>query len=226
MLDSEKEIFEKEIFEKYRLIDDKLFMSVDEAEILSRGLAEMVMADGIKVDKVIGIANGAILPATVIAEYMSLPLEMERIRRKGSGLKRKLAKVPFLLGLITAMYKLPISRDVLRFVMNKFNRLEENESQQQSDDQEELTVLVIDDAVETGQTLKRIMEMQLDVNPATTIYTAVISWSVAFEKPVSGAVEPDFFISKRIQHYPWSQNSNHFSDYQKWLKDRDLQEWE
>ncbi len=221
MLDSEKEIFEK-----YRLIDDKLFMSVHEAEILSRGLAEKVMAEGIKVDKVIGIANGAILPATVIAEYMSLPLEMERIRRKGSGIKRKLAKVPFLLELVTFMYKLPITRDVLKFVMNKFNRLEENDSQQQSESQEESTVLVVDDAVETGQTLKRIIEIQLEINPSVKIYTAVISWSVAFKNPVPGAVEPDFFISKRIQHYPWSQNSDHFADYQKWLQDRGLQEWE
>ncbi len=221
MLDSEKEIFEK-----YKLIDDKLFMSIHDAEVLSKGLAEMVMAEGIKVDKVIGIANGAILPATVIAEYMSLPLEMERIRREGSGMKRKLARVPFLLELISVMYKLPVSRDLLRFVMNKFNRLEENDNKQQSGDQEELTVLVVDDAVETGQTLKRIMEMQLEQNSAVKIYTAVISWSVAYKNPVPGAVEPDFFISKRIQHYPWSQNSNHFTDYQKWLKDRGLQEWE
>ncbi len=110
--------------------------------------------------------------------------------------------------------------------MNKFNRLEENESQQQMGNQEELTILVIDDAVETGQTLKRIMEMQLEKNSAAKIYTAVISWSVAYKNPVPDAVEPDFFISKRIQHYPWSQNSNYFPAYQKWLKDRGLQEWE
>ena len=217
---------EHKVLEKYRLIDDKIFMSVEESEILSRGLAKEVIGKGIKVDKVVGVANGAILPATIIAEYLSSPLEMELIRRKGSGIKQKLEKVPFLREFITIMYKLPVSRDVLKFIMNKFNRLEDNQSQQQSASQDELTILIVDDAIETGQTLKRIVELQREVNSAATIYTAVISWSIAYRNPVQNAVTPDFFISKRIQHYPWSKNSKYLADYETWLQDRGLKEWE
>ena len=218
---------DQEIAEKYRQLDDKLFMSVHEAEALSREMARLVKDSGIEIHKVVGVANGAFLPATIVAERLDVPLEMVRIRRKGSGLKRRLAKVPFLRGLVTVMYKLPVLHSLLRWVMDKFNRLEDNSDQgSQSAGPTGVGILVVDDAIETGQTLKRIMEMQAGDNTDARMYSAVISWSVAYKNVVEGAVKPDFYISKRVQHYPWSQNSNHLADYQAWLSERGIVEWD
>ena len=218
---------DQEIADKYRDLDDKLFMSVHEAEALSREMARLVKDSGIEIHKVVGVANGAFLPATIVADYLSVPLEMVRIRRKGSGLKRRLAKVPFLRELVTVMYKLPVLHHLLRWIMDRFNRLEDNSEQDQlSSGQSDVGILVVDDAIETGQTLKRIMEMQAVDNTNARMYSAVISWSVAYKNVVEGAIEPNFYISKRVQHYPWSQNSNHLDDYQSWLSERGLVEWD
>ncbi len=218
---------EADIVDKYRQIDDKLFMSVREAEILSEAIARQVAESGIQLKKVVGVANGAFLPATIVAESLSLPLEMVKIRRKGSKIKRSLSKIPLLRQTITLLYKLPVFHGLLRWVMDRFNRLEDSsDSSQLSQSDVDAGILVVDDAIETGQTLKRIMEMQSAENSEVKMYSAVISWSVAYDNIVEDAVEPDFYISKRIQHYPWSQNSNHLAEYHAWLEARGLVEWD
>ena len=162
------------VLAKYRDCNEKLYMTLSEAEALSVALAEAVLAAGIRPDKVIGVANGALMPATLVAEKLQLPVEMVRIRRKGSGLKRRLSKLPFLRDAVTALYRLPLSHQVLRFVMNRFNRLEESTQEAPVSQPQGGTVLVVDDAIETGQTLQRIIENQQRQNPGAKVVNAVI----------------------------------------------------
>lgn len=214
------------VLTRYRDCDEKLYMTLSEAEALSVALAEAVLAAGIRPDKVIGVANGALMPATLVAEKLQLPVEMVRIRRKGSGLKRRLSKLPFLRDAVTTLYRLPLSHQVLRFVMNRFNRLEESQQEAPVSQPQGGTVLVVDDAIETGQTLQRIIENQQQQNPGAKVVNAVISWSIGFREKGQSAVAPDVYLSDRIHHYPWSQNSPEFADYQRWLAVRGLREWD
>ena len=211
---------------KYRDLDDKLFMTVDEAVSLSEELARQVAESDIQVDKVIGVANGALLPATVVAERLSLPVEMVKIRRKGSKIKRRLSKIPLLRQLVTLLYSLPGFHTLLRWAMDRFNRLEDNTAPVEASDAKDIGILVIDDAIESGQTLKRIVEMQHSEHANARLYSAVISWSKAYKNSVEDSISPNFYITERIQHYPWSQNSPSLSDYHAWLEAHGLTEWD
>ncbi len=217
---------DKTIVEKYRNIDNKVFMSIYEAEVLSMELARRIKEKNLKIDKIIGIANGAILPVTIISNFLGLPMEMIKIRRKGSGIKRKLSKVPFILNFVAFFYKLPFSKYLLISIMDRFNQLEDSNSDGLvTDGIEGSTILIVDDVIDSGQTLKRIYDMQFELNSNVKLYSAVISWYSSCQNKIEGAFEPDFFTSKKIHHYPWSQNSMYFSEYQQWLANRDLNEW-
>ncbi|MDO6461355.1 phosphoribosyltransferase [Granulosicoccaceae sp. 1_MG-2023] len=211
---------------KYRTLNEKSFMSMAEAEALSAALADAVTAAGIRPDKIIGVANGALMPATLVAERLGMPVEMVRIRRKGSAIKRRLSKLPGLRALVTTLYRIPGTHQLLRFVMNRFNRLEEADLDAVLPDKTGTTVLVVDDAIETGQTLKRILDLQQEQNPGARIVNAVISWSIGYREKGQCVVTPDVYLCDRIHHYPWSQNSPEFTDYQQWLGARGLQEWD
>lgn len=214
------------VLQKFRERDEKLYMTLAEAQVLSVALADAVVAAGIQPDKVIGVANGALMPATLVAERLQLPVEMVRIRRKGSGIKRRLSRLPFLRELVTWLYRLPGTHQLLRFVMNRFNRLEEADAGSATTVASATTLLVVDDAIETGQTLKRILDIQQSQNPGARVVNAVISWSIGFREKGQCAVNPDVYLSDRIHHYPWSQNSPAFAEYQTWLAERGLREWD
>ena len=95
------------IISRYADADEKLFMSVDEALVLSRELAERVRQSGFRPEKIIGVANGALLPATVVAESLDLPLEMVRVRRKGSTIKKRLAKFGLVRSVVSFLTNFP-----------------------------------------------------------------------------------------------------------------------
>ncbi len=214
----------RSIVDRYSRIDDKVFMTLDEAAVLAEELAVRVNKSGFQANKVIGVANGALMPATIISDYLDIPLEILRVRRKGSRIKKNLAKFGFLRKLVSFLYGLPVTKSVLRFTMDRFNRLENSPKSSASVKRSVQNLLIVDDAIESGQTLQRIIEMQ-GINAKQSIKVAVISWSRNYTGKKYDCV-PDYYISERIQHFPWSQNSPANAEYLGWLKERGIQEWD
>lgn len=212
-----------EVFDRYSAIDEKLYMTLDESLALSKDLATLVQQSGFQPDKVIGIANGALLTSTIVAKDLDAPLEVVRIRRKGSRIKKRLAKYSWLRRLVSALYDNPVTRPILRILMDYFSRLDKSEDKASDGATTPKRILVVDDAIETGQTLQKVLETY--TADAEEVRIAVISWSYAYAHKKAD-IKPDYLITKRIHHYPWSQNSPSLADYQAWLLDNKLQEWD
>ncbi len=211
------------VLDKYSRADDKLFMTLDEAIELSEYLAEMVKNSDFEAEKVIGVANGALLPSSIVAAALDKPLEIVRIRRKGSKIKKRLARFGFIRAFVSALYDNKFTRPVLRIVMDYFSALDETDQSVAKAQETSKKILIVDDAIETGQTLQKIIEQ--NSADGSEIQIAVISWSVDY-KNKKAKINPEFVISKRIHHYPWSQNSPYLQDYATWLGSRGLEEWD
>lgn len=208
---------------KYTEADDKLFMTLSEAELLSIALADRVRESGFEVEKVIGVANGALLPSSIVAKELGKPLEIVRIRRKGSKIKKRLARFGFIRKFVSALYNNTLTKPLLRIVMDRFSALDQTDDSTVVSTSKPCNILVVDDAIETGQTLQKVIDQHSA--DGSEIQVAVISWSVAYENK-KAQITPEFVISKRIHHYPWSQNSPYLQDYTNWLESHGLKEWD
>lgn len=209
--------------DKYAEADDKLFMTLEEAIELSEDLARMVRASEFDVEKVIGVANGALLPSSIVAAELDKPLEIVRIRRKGSKIKKRLARFSFIRNVVSALYNNKLTRPVLRIVMDRFSALDDQDQSAVVEVDKPQRILIVDDAIETGQTLQKVIDQHS--RDGNEIQVAVISWSIDYPNKTA-EINPEFVISTRIHHYPWSQNSPYLHDYTQWLESRGLKEWD
>ena len=116
-----------------------------------------------------------------------------------------------------------MTRPLLRFVMDRFSQLDTTNQDEKNRDDKTGHVLIVDDAIESGQTIQHIITGHLS-GQTTRVHVAVLSWSVNYADK-KAEINPDSFISKRIHHYPWSQNSPHLETYHRWLRDHELEEW-
>lgn len=214
--------------QKYRETDDKLFMSLAESVHVCEALADEVRDDGYAMDAIVGIANGALLPTRVIADRLGLPCEFVRYRRQGSTIKRRLGKVPGLRALVTWLYGFGAIARKLAPIIDSFNKLDTDSAKSNTD----LTrfagsgrVLLVDDAIDSGQSIAIACE-QLRKRGATEIRTVVITWSDKHDSKANCGVEPEYFLNRRVQHYPWSENNPELKHYQQWLTDHELKEWQ
>lgn len=202
------------VVDKYSRADAKMFMTIAEAEALARELAGRLQEPPRPIDLVVGIPNGALLISKIVSEELGLPLHILRIQRKGSIVKQRLAKVPGVVRMAALWYSLPVVNYPLRWVMHRFEKLK------CSSPINDLPVpsaraVVIDDAVESGQTLKAAKELLLQAG-CQHVMTAVLAWSKAHENEPGHEV-PDIFIGRRIQHFPWSGNSPFVKEHEEWL---------
>ncbi|MEM9601920.1 MAG: phosphoribosyltransferase [Pseudomonadota bacterium] len=214
--------------QKYRETDDKLFMSLDEAVILCEALADEVRSSGFAADAVVGIANGALLPTRVIADRLGMPCEYVRYRRQGSTIKRRLGKVPGLRELVVWLYSFKAVANRLAPIMDSFNRLD-SDSAKDNDSTSGFPgdgrVLLVDDAIDSGQSIAIACE-QLRARGAQEIRTAVITWSDAHDSMTNFGIKPEYYLNRRVQHYPWSENNKEIQAYRAWLSAHDLYEWQ
>jgi hypoxanthine phosphoribosyltransferase len=209
------------IVNKYAEIDDKLFMSIDEAIELSHEIARRISMGGVKPHGIVGIANGALLPTKIIATDLNLPFEMIIIRRKGSVIKSWLSRYKAVVRLAAIWYKVPLFKFPLVWVMQMMSGLKPEPALASTNYYQDQHILLIDDAIDTGKTLRRA-EQILGRQQCRQITTAVISASKNNKKSTDLYI-PDYFISRRIQHFPWSVNHPDFPKYQKWLKRNGLE---
>jgi adenine/guanine phosphoribosyltransferase-like PRPP-binding protein len=212
--------------EKFKNANQKHFMHLSESIELSKEIGRLLcdFAVSQKPDVIFGIANGALLMTIIIAEHLGIPWEMIKICRSGTKIKETLVKSKLLLRVASIWYKAPILNIPLKSLMQRFEKLAPPEDFAKKLDVENKVVALVDDCIETGQTLQAAM-MMLQKAGAKSILVAVMSWSEKVDSLSKHGIAPDIFINRCIQHYPWSRNSPFRNDYLNWLEANGLKEW-
>jgi len=214
-----------EIVRKYSEIDDKINMTLQEAIYLSKGLAEVVDQSDFQADYIIGIANGALLPTHVVATELNLPFEYIRMRRQGSRWKRRAAKVPGLRCVFSLLFRAQAFARFVAPLIDSVNKLESEDIDENRQPHSGRSILLVDDAIESGQSIRAAVDMLL-LQGAKTVKVAVIGWSERLDSEQKHGVVPDYVLNRRLQHYPWSENNPQVHDYRSWLSDHGLEEWD
>ncbi len=211
--------FNNDIVEKYRAITSKAYMTLDEAIVLSRQIA----ADhaNVGIDLVIGVPNGALLPTAVVASTLDVPCRFITVRRKGSAIKQRLVRHGWLKRLVSAWYEIPILNYPLELVMQRMSRLADDAPPDDLGLDGHARILIVDDSLETGQSLARVVEIVREQAPAAEVSTAVIAVGRAVPE-AERLARADYHIASTMQHFPWSANSPWYESYQQWLADHDL----
>ncbi len=207
------------IVEKYARCQDKLFMSMDEAIELGHELARRAKERETAPDYVVGIANGGLLLTKVIATDLNLPFEMLTIRRRGSLLKEKLGRYPWVIKIFSMWYKNERINLSLIWLMKRMEKLSSDTLDQSLQYLSGKHILLVDDAIETGQTVILAKDI-LHQSGCPSVLTSVVTWSKNHD-PEQEKSTPEIFIGRTIQHYPWSYNSPFYKDFEHWVKQND-----
>lgn len=203
--------------EKYVNGRQKLFMTLDEALLLSRELAKSIRASAESPDLVLGIANGGLLVAKIVADELNVPLQVIKIQRTGSVIKMRLGRLPGVRRMASIWHRIPILNYPLVVAMSLFRGLSKNQDISIDYSGRSGKILVIDDAIDSGQTMTLAVEM-LRKNHDATVTTAVLARAPRLR---AGRIA-DFYICNRIHHFPWSGNSPSFRDLKLWINRNNL----
>lgn len=228
---------QKEIVNKYVDAHSKLYMTLEEADVLSRELASRFRGQLLaNLDQnnliVAGIANGGLMVAAIVANELGVSMEIIYARRKNSRLKRALSRLKPLVNLTAKVLRLPVVGPSLVQLIDKLNKLETSESgtaQNLSAIKDSIfkdrDVVLIDDCIESGQSVRFAKKFLID-NGAKSVATGVITLKDLEDDPVKAdQFAPIVYINKRIQHYPWSQNNAAYDDFLVWLKAHEISPW-
>jgi hypoxanthine phosphoribosyltransferase len=195
-------------------------MTMREAEELSHDLASEIEAYG-KPDLVVGLANGALLPTKIVAEHLQAPFQIVHLRRRGSRYKQALFAVMKALRIPNSILTFGPVYAILSRIQKRYEDLEHSDSAFGFDLAGKYVVLV-DDAVHTGQTARHAKE-QLLLGGASRVRIAVMCWYRGEDD--SGSWEPDIHLHKNPHFYPWSNNSPFLKEFMAWLPANNLHFW-
>lgn len=209
--------------EQYRSAEHhSIKMSVAEAEGLSRLLARRIVEQAGKPDVIVGLANGALLTTTICGEELDTPARLVMVRRNGSRYKQELLRLKELLHVPTSW----MTTRPVRYFSSKFEQgFSKLETAEQSFDfpVRGLHVAVVDDCIVTGRSIRHVAD-RMYAQGAARVTTAAMCWT---EQEYGGSMQegPDVYLHRKIQWYPWSNNSHHRSRYLAWLDERSIPPW-
>ena len=205
--------------QKYIQSERKTFMSVSESVTLSHEIASRIVSTDFEPDLVVGVANGALLMTKIISDDLQLPMQMVKIRRKGSSIKSYVAKFRSVNKILSLWYKIPVLRWPLVCAMRQFEPLEKSDKLENECVTDFKRIVLVDDVIDTGHTINLIASM-MNKGGAEAILIAVISWKT--EATIPDSIKPEIYITHKIHHYPWSSNSHYFGAYEQWLVDNNI----
>jgi hypoxanthine phosphoribosyltransferase len=189
---------------------------------LARDLAGEIAALSPRADMIVGLANGAFLPAKVVGETLGLPWHMVKVRRKGTRYKRALSSIAKALRIPPQLILWGPFRAMWVFFQDRTSKLEES-GDPLGFDPAGRHVVMVDDVVETGNSFRLVAD-KLTAAGAASVRTAVYCWSVMPKIPEEQS-RPDIHLHRRIQFYPWSQNTTQVGAFDRWLADNRLELW-
>ncbi len=215
------------ILNKYRTATTKMNMTLEESIRICEHLADEVTRCGVQYDAIVGIANGALLPTRVIADRLAMPCEFIRLRRQGSSIKSRLSKVPGMRTLVSWLFGFRAIARTLAPIMDSFNKLQTEKTVSETTGfPGDGRVLLVDDAIDSGQSIVAAQQLLLE-RGASVVHTVVMTWSDSQSFDADCQLdEPEYWLNRRIQHYPWSGNNPMNGDYKTWLARHDLAEWD
>lgn len=217
-----------EVFARYANQAAKTYMTMDEAFVLSTLLAKNLVShlheqNLERPDAIVGIATGGLMVAKIIALEFGVPLEVLFIRRKGSGLKRALGKLPFLVPLASRLLSIRRVRTCAAPILSRLNSLETGTARATS--QAEGTVIIVDDCIETGSSILHAKNLLLSRN-RRVLATAVLALTDHPLDPAQRArLDPLVHLLPRIHHFPWSQNNSEYPQFLAWLEQHSIRPW-
>ena len=200
-------------------------MSLREACVLSEELARRLADVEPRPDIVLGIANGGLLVADIVARSLALPLKSMKIQRRGSGVKKALTRVPGARRLLAWLYDHTILHRPMAWLLLRSEKLKTPTEARQPGDAsfQGKVVALVDDCIESGQTIAVAREMMLRAG-AEKVVVACLSWTpLAVDLPqrkLVAGVAPDVYVSPVVHTYPWSTSSPYWEDFLRELKDR------
>jgi hypoxanthine phosphoribosyltransferase len=192
-----------------------------EAQDQSRDLAKEILGYDGQPDMVVGPANGALLPAKIVADFLRAPLEIVHIRRKGSRYKQIFFSVKAALHIPNFVLTLPPLMPLWRYLQERYSGLEQSGNAFNFDVRGKY-VVIVDDAIHTGRSARYIKE-QLLRQGAMKVRIAVLCWYKGIGD--SGDWAPDIYLHRQDQYYPWSNNSPHLQEFMAWLPANGLKFW-
>jgi adenine/guanine phosphoribosyltransferase-like PRPP-binding protein len=210
------------LISQYAQTSVKEMMSLDDAITLSRHLGYLLSNDQPRPEVVIGIANGGLLVAKVVATELGIPYRMLRIRRKITGVKRSVGRLRPLVRFASAILAAPGVGLIAKSLLDRMKALETDATELSHLAVNQRAVVIIDDCVESGRTLAMARQILSDAG-ARSVHVGVLSRSNSVEKPL---VEPDACVCRRIHTYPWSENSPHYPSFREWLSQEGFEAWQ
>lgn len=219
------EVLPSAAFDKYHSLQRKSHMSVAEAVELSKELARRARAMDASFAKVVGLANGALLPSRVAADELGLPHHMVRVRRSGSRIKQSLVQLRGLLHLPRRWVESAPMIAFWRAFQRRFGKLEASEQSFDFDVRDQV-ILLVDDCIETGGSVCLVRNRLLAAG-AKSVVIGVLCW---YEDDTGCApaqvATPDIHLHRYVHFYPWSGSSPHMDEYLRWLADHHLEVWQ
>ncbi len=212
--------------DKYVSLEKKVYMSVAEADELSRALGHQFARLTPPPDLAVGLANGALMTTRIAAEEFGIPYIIVKVRRKGSRIKQNLRLVKKLFRVPTwILASKPVGLLSTAFD-RRFSQIEQTGPADDpfGDQVTGKTVVIIDDCIDTGSSVSHVRK-QLAAAGAKTIHVAVLCWSSKNNTQDMFGVVPDLFLHRRIHYYPWSNNSPYYKDFLEWLDAHSLSLW-
>lgn len=204
--------------EKYRVLDVKSYMTLEEARTLSVELARRFAALPERPTCVVGLANGAIFTACIVAEELGVPLHIVLIRRRGSRIKQKL-------GYLKRQLRIPsrlVTWGPLMPLWRLFERRTSALHVASADFDFELagaSVALVDDCIVSGASLQ-VAADRLRAAGAASVTSGVLCWYRGIGD--SGDRQPDIHLHQFVHFYPWSSSSMHYGAFLRWIAERGL----
>jgi hypoxanthine phosphoribosyltransferase len=207
----------------------KKFLPLADAEALCRVLSNGIRELGFRPDLIVCIANGGLLPGQIVANQLNLPLEIVRVRRKGSRLKKRLVRIKDRLRIPTVLITRGPTATLLKLFERLFHRWWPTELEDASSkfgfDAQQKTVLLVDDCIVSGSSVRHVHGQLIAAGAREVKITAIC---VADDGPLtpSDPIFPVVYINRLVHFYPWSANHPQYDEYTKWLRNHGFAEWD
>ena len=177
---------------------DNIFISMTDAENLSRRLADEIAGSFGRPDLLVGIANGAIVPTKLVADRLGDPYEMVKIRRQGSRIKQRLLFLKKAFRIPGWLIMFGPLQWFWKIFQNRYNKLEQAEDAFNFKINGR-TIVLVDDEMVTGNSVRHVQE-ELATRGSPNIRIAVLSWYRG--KGNSGSFAPDVSWKTNIIFIP------------------------
>jgi hypoxanthine phosphoribosyltransferase len=203
------------------------FLSIAEVESVGRDIARRLLCKGVNPDLVVGIANGALLMTQVVSEELGRPFEIVNVRRKGSRIKYRLVRlkqalrVPYVTRGPMVLFWRAFERAFYKYWPTQL----EAESNELQFDVRGKNVLLVDDCIATGASVRFVHSQLLAGGARTVTVGAICLYDHSALRPGNIGF-PAVYISRVSHFYPWSAIHPDYEQYLLWLTAHNLKQWE